>query len=75
MDTNDYLMTTREVANLVRRAEATVRHWRWSGDGPPFISVGRGRGRPMYRRKDVEDWLDANTVRHDFGEAWNKRPS
>ena len=48
------LMTTREVAELLRRPVETLRYWRWRGEGPPAFKVGR---RVMYRRSALEAWL------------------
>jgi hypothetical protein len=39
----------------------TVQRWRATGDGPPYIRVGR---RILYRRSDVEEWLSSQTFRH-----------
>lgn len=48
------LMTTREVAELLRRPVETLRYWRWRGEGPPSFKV---RARVLYRRQVVEAWL------------------
>jgi hypothetical protein len=48
------LMTTREVADWLRRPVETLRYWRWHGEGPPSFKIGR---RVMYDRADVEAWL------------------
>jgi len=48
------LMTTQEVAELLRRSTETMRYWRWQGIGPPSFKIGR---RVMYRRAEVERWL------------------
>lgn len=53
MDGRD-LMTPEEVAALARVPLATVRYWRYSGDGPPGFRIGR---RVRYRREAVEQWL------------------
>ena len=54
MDNADYL-TTVEVAGLCRTPSETVRYWRHTGYGPPSFRLGR---RVLYRRSDVEAWLD-----------------
>ncbi len=50
------LMTTREVAELCRVSEVTVRWWRHIGRGPRSLTLPGGR-RVLYRRDDVESWL------------------
>jgi hypothetical protein len=37
----------------------TASRWRSSGDGPPFIRLGKRR--ILYRRADVEAWLARRT--------------
>jgi len=51
----DDLMTTAEVAAMVRAPEPTVRYWRHLGTGPSGFKVGR---RVVYRRADVVAWLE-----------------
>ena len=48
---------------------ATLRRWRWSGDGPPFIKLGVGAVR--YRRSDLETYIEGQrrTSTSDTGEA------
>jgi hypothetical protein len=44
----------------------TAQRWRASGDGPPFVRLGKRR--VVYRRSDVEAWLRArtfNTLAHE----------
>lgn len=50
------LLTTAEVADLVRATPSTVRFWRHAGTGPAGFKVGR---RVLYRRADVEAWIAA----------------
>ena len=40
----------------------TLRSWRYKGEGPPYIKVGR---LIRYRLSDVEAWLERNTVNHE----------
>lgn len=49
------LLTTSEVAEMLRASEATVRYWRYTNTGPRSAKVGR---RVIYRRADVEQWLE-----------------
>jgi hypothetical protein len=58
MRTREPLATPQEVAAYTRYAVGTLRKWRSTGEGPPFI--GRGRG-VRYRWADVEKWLAAQS--------------
>jgi Helix-turn-helix domain len=40
---------------------ATLEKWRCTGEGPPFIKVGRA---VLYRESDLEQWLQDRTVTH-----------
>ena len=37
----DPLLTEREAARRLALSVKTLRRWRWSGDGPSFIKIGR----------------------------------
>jgi excisionase family DNA binding protein len=47
-------LTTREVAEISRSSESTVRHWERTGQGPKSIKVGRRR---LYPESEVAKWL------------------
>lgn len=49
------LLTSREVAALLRVAESTVRYWRQTAYGPKYAKVGR---KVLYARADVEKWWE-----------------
>ena len=49
------LMTTEEFAGTARAPISTIRYWRAEGIGPVGFKVGK---RVLYRRHDVERWLD-----------------
>jgi hypothetical protein len=49
------LLTTKELATLLHTPPSTLRYWRQVGDGPHGFRLGR---RVVYRRHDVEHWLD-----------------
>ena len=53
--TTQELLTTAEVAQLLRAPTSTVRYWRHIGYGP--ASFARGR-KIVYRRADVEAWIE-----------------
>jgi hypothetical protein len=59
MDDND-LLTPKELAEWFGKTEAMLGQWRYVGQGPPFIHVGRS---VRYRRGDVLGWLEQNTTR------------
>ena len=48
------LMTTNEVAALLRRPPGTLRYWRHRGEGPPSFRVGQT---VVYDRADVMAWI------------------
>ena len=52
------LLTETELSKRIRVAVATLRRWRWSGDGPPFVRVGRC---VRYDPAHVRSWLEART--------------
>ena len=54
MDQPDELMTTAEVAALLRTPENTVRYWRSVNVGPKSFRLPR---RVVYWRRDVLAWL------------------
>lgn len=61
------LMTTAEVSEALRTPESTVRYWRHVGWGPRSFNIGPRR--VMYRRADVEAWLNRQVT----GEAVEPR--
>ena len=56
--TGSDLWTPSETSTFLRTPEETLRWWRLRrvGFGPPSFKIGR---RVMYRRQDVESWLEA----------------
>ena len=48
------LLTTAEVALILRAPVSTVRYWRYLNTGPKCFKLGR---RVVYRRADVHTWL------------------
>ncbi len=49
------LFTAEELAEYLKRPVATLYAWRYRGEGPPGIRVGREL---RYRESDVVAWLD-----------------
>lgn len=58
-DSNSELLRPAEVSREYRVSEQTLSNWRWSRRGPRFLKAG---GRVLYRRSDVERWLDDNAT-------------
>lgn len=40
-------------------ARATLKKWRATGDGPPYVRIG---SKIVYRVADLDAWLEANLV-------------
>ena len=59
---NDNL-TTNEVGALINVPVATLRWWRHNGTGPKGSKLGARK--VMYRRADVEAWLEAQYAAAD----------
>ena len=53
------LLTTTEAAAYVGLSHRTLERYRVTGQGPPYLKVGR---RVLYRRADLDAWLE-NKVR------------
>ena len=49
------LLTERELAEKLGVSVSSVRHWRYSLQGPPVRKVGRS---VRYAEAEVEKWLD-----------------
>jgi excisionase family DNA binding protein len=56
MTTSDReIMTTQELSVYINVPVTTIYGWRYKGDGPRAMRVGRHL---RFRRRDVESWLD-----------------
>lgn len=60
---DDYLLTTKELATLLRVHTSTVERWRSQGTGPTFTKGSGMRGRVLYLLSDVRAWIEANKRR------------
>ena len=49
------LLTTREVAEILRTSSRQIANMRMRGEGPPYLKFSR---RVLYDIKDLEQWLD-----------------
>jgi predicted DNA-binding transcriptional regulator AlpA len=54
----DQLLTTPELADLLRKSPAMLKLWRHQKRGPAYIKVGRD---VRYSQKTVDRWLAAQT--------------
>ncbi len=52
------ILKTKQLSERIQRPVKTLERWRSTGEGPPFIRLGRMVG---YREADVERWLAART--------------
>jgi hypothetical protein len=56
---HDALMTEVQAADVLRLSIRTLQAWRTQRSGPSFVRAGRAI---RYRRRDLNAWMDANTV-------------
>lgn len=54
-----HLLTTRELADKLKRAPETLVRWRRLRMGPPFHFV---HGRVLYRPEEVATWLNSTAT-------------
>jgi excisionase family DNA binding protein len=54
------LLSIRELASYLNVPVQTLYVWRYNGDGPRGIKVGR---HVRYRPEDVEEWLEERTAK------------
>lgn len=67
------LLQTADLAALLSCEPQTLRKWRLTGRGPPYIRLGGPAGRVVYRRSDVDAWLDARTFASTAAESAQAR--
>jgi hypothetical protein len=59
---DEELLCAKLAAQTLRVHESTLERWRATGGGPRFIKMGPGKRAPVrYRRRDVEEFLDAHS--------------
>lgn len=64
------LLSTAQAAEYLGMQPQTLRKWRVTGDGPPYIRLGDSpRARVAYRLKDLDAWLAARTWRSTAAET------
>ena len=54
--TVEVVWTDVEAAPRLGCKVSTLRRWRWSGGGPPYVKIGR---LVRYRPTDIAEWLAA----------------
>lgn len=63
MNTEPTVLTPSQVEAEYAIPQKTLANWRWMRRGPKFAKTSPGKGgRVIYRRKDIESWLDRSTV-------------
>jgi hypothetical protein len=55
----DELLTEVQAAKVLSLSSRTLQAWRIRSFGPSFVRAGRAI---RYRRRDLNSWMDANTV-------------
>lgn len=61
------ILNTRQVAELLGVTEPTVRKWRSTGGGPPFVALSGNGGSVRYLRSEVYGWLRSLGTPDDRG--------
>lgn len=51
-------LTTEEAASYLRCSESQLAKWRAAGDGPRYLQPGGAGTRVLYRREDLDTWLE-----------------
>jgi len=56
------ILSQDEAAEMLHISVNTLRQWRYRGEGPPYIQVGKS---VVYDRASVEAWLKSREVGTD----------
>jgi excisionase family DNA binding protein len=56
VSTDDEILTTKEVAALLKKPVQTIYKWASMGTGPPFYKIGKEN---RYKRSEVMAWFDS----------------
>jgi predicted DNA-binding transcriptional regulator AlpA len=59
------LIDERAAAESLGLTPRTLQHWRWRGDGPPFVRISSRCVR--YRKSDLEAWAAERVHAPDIG--------
>lgn len=60
---DEVLLSRRELGEILKLSEATLRNWACKRAGPPFLRIGPRR--VAYRAGDVRRWLGKALTRSD----------
>jgi len=66
------LLSTEEVAELLKVSPATVKYWRHKRKGPPYFAIP-GTQQILYARDGLEPWLAQGQVDHSKPRRKNSR--
>jgi hypothetical protein len=69
LQTTDAPMTRAEAAKYLRLSPITLTCWAARGTGPRYCRSGKTRGRVVYRRADLDAWLESHSVSPSSGVA------
>ena len=58
-ETDRAALSTPDAARYIGLAYATLKKWRSTGDGPPYVRLGT---RVVYLVVDLDDWLYAHRI-------------
>ena len=64
------ILTEAEAAGLLNMGRSTLERWRATGEGPPWVRLGRHRIR--YTRTTLMAWIEARTYQHRAAELARK---
>lgn len=67
LHTNDAPLTREEAARYLRMSPVTLQCWAARGYGPRYCRSGAKRGRVVYRRADLDAWLESRSVSPSTG--------
>ncbi len=65
----DKLLSTAEAAAILGLKPQTLRVMRCYGNGPQFVRLGSKHARAMYRREDLQAWIEARIYRNTSEET------
>ena len=58
------------LAKKIHHSPRTLERWRMTGDGPPYVKLGR---KCLYQLSAVEEWLAARTIAHAGDASLDRR--
>jgi excisionase family DNA binding protein len=56
---DEWLLSPEDVAAILGVPKSTLYAWRYRGEGPPSLRVGK---HIRYRREDVREWIERQTT-------------